>query len=875
MKRIKRSLRSCLAVVAATVAVSALGATVAAAGYTGPQHLDSDQFAIDSFSTGTSTDVAGARLDFRNIFETRQDKELGIPYGRAKRLEFTLPNGLTGDPTAVPTCPREVFFRYFEEEGCPQASQIGISTVLAVNVGDSFINKPVYNLEPGPHEPAQFGIKFGGPLYAFIKIKVNSDGEIKAVIDENPIGSPVLFSDTTLWGVIDHTPGEENEGDERAFMSNPTNCTERFRTTLLAESFEFRNDLVDFSRAARTDCENVPFAPSMSVKPTGEVAGEPTGLDVDIAVPQSDDPGDRATAHVKDVTMTLPEGLGLSASAATGLGSCSPQEFGYHEETPVACPLNSKIGEVEVETPILEEPLKGPVYVARQNDNPFGSLLALYMAPSGSGVTIKLAGKVDLDPNTGRLTTTFLNNPQQPFSELHVRLKDGPHAPLALPRACGTYTTTADLRSWAMPGEAVPLSSSFSVDEGCGRDGAFTPGLKAGTKNPKAGAFAPFTMRITRADDAQANISRLEATLPEGLLAKIAGVPLCSDAAAAAADCPESTKVGHTTVGVGAGPDPVFAPEPGKAPTALYLGGPYNGGPYSLIAEVPAQAGPFDLGTVILKNTLRVNPRTSQVTAISDPLPQILQGVPISYRDIRVDVDRPNFTLNPTDCEAMSVAGTIGSIAGQAAQVADRFQARECKALGFKPKLALRLEGGTGRGDYPALTAVLKARPGDANIGRVSVALPHSAFLAQSHIRTVCTRVQFAADACPKGSIYGQAEATTPLLDQPLKGPVYLRSSDNPLPDLVMVLGGQIEIELGGRIDSHRGGIRNTFDLVPDAPVTRFRLRMQGGKKGLVELSRDICQAGAGKAIVEMDGQNGRSNDFRLGLGTSCGKKRN
>jgi hypothetical protein len=663
-----------------------------------------------------------------------------------------------------------------------------------------------------------------------------------------------------MFGTIDNTPGED--GDEHVFMSNPTNCTEPFFTALRAESYEGRFDSAEFAAAPRTGCENLEFKPSMTIAPTTQVAGAPTGLDFTLEVPQTDEPDKLATAHVKDASVTLPEGVVLSSSAADGLDSCSPEQFGYHEETPIACPLNSKIGEVTVNTPLLENPVSGPIYVAKQNDNPFNSLLAIYMAPKGSGVELKLAGKVDLDPNTGRLTTTFLNNPQQPFDKLEVKFKEGPTAPLALPRACGTYTATADLTSWAQPNARVPLASSFTVDQGCGRENGFTPGFKAGTTNPKAGAFSPFTLRVTRSDDAQQNVSRISATLPEGMLAKLAGVPLCSDPDAAAANCPEASKVGDTTVGVGAGPDPVFAPEPGRDPTALYMGGPYNGAPYSLIAEVPAQAGPFDLGVVVLRNALRVNPRTAQVTAVSDPLPQFLQGVPIQYRDIRVDVDRPNFTLNPTSCEATSVNGTIDSIAGQAAQVSDRFKVGECRRLGFKPGLKLTLEGRKQRSDYPALTAVMNARPGDANIDHVSVALPRSEFLAQNHIRTVCTRVQFAADQCPQGSIYGRAEATTPLLDQPLAGPVYLRSSDNPLPDLVAALKGPIEIELVGRIDSFNSGIRTSFDVVPDAPVNRFTLRMQGGKKGLLENSRNLCRA-THRATVEMDAQNGRANDFR------------
>ena len=377
-------------------------------------------------------------------------------------------------------------------------------------------------------------------------------------------------------------------------------------------------------------------------------------------------------------------------------------------------------------------------------------------------------------------------------------------------------------------------------------------------------------------DDGEQNLSRIQATLPPGLLARLAGVPLCSDAAAATGSCPPSSQVGATTVGAGPGTNPIYVPEPGKAPTAVYLAGPYKGAPYSLVVKVPAQAGPFDLGTVTVRNALNIDPGTTQVTAKSDPLPQILQGIPIAYRDVRVEVNRPGFTLNPTSCDPMKIDSTLTSIEGKTASPSARFQVAGCGELGFKPKLSIKLKGGTKRSDHPALTAVLKARKGDANIGRVSVALPHSEFLAQEHIRTVCTRVQFAAGAgngaeCPKGSIYGKASALTPLLDKPLRGPVYLRSSDNPLPDLVVALHGQVDFNLVGRIDSKNGGIRTTFGSVPDAPVSKFVLQMQGGRKGLLVNSTDLCAA-TNRAAVKLDAQNGKTADSTLALANGCGK---
>jgi len=864
---------------ALTLALAALSAAATGALAAGP--FDPSEYAITGFEVESSDPRAGAPTDFFNGIEMKADefeKPFGkewITYGASKRLDIELPPGLVGDPTAYPTCSVERFVRAFES--CPMETAVGSVETEVFGI-TGLLGGPIYNLTPGEDQPALFGLKPAFNLYTFIQVEVSPDGEITAVSDDLPIGGVFAWSDVTMFGV----PADNGTpGPRRPFMTNPTNCASPFTVRLDAVSYQGYSDDAEDSEPVRTGCEDLPFAPSMEVTPTSRVAGAPTGLEVDLTVPQSEDPDEPATAHVKDVTMTLPEGMTVSSSSAAGLGSCSPQEFGYHEETPITCPLDSKIGEVEVETHILEEPLKGPVYVAKQNDNPFSSLLALYMAPAGSGVELKLAGKVDLDPNTGRLTTTFLNNPQQPFTELRVRLKDGPRAPLALPATCGTYATTAELTSWAMPSTGMPLQSSFAVNQGCGKEGQFTPGLAAGTTDPTAGAFSPFTLRVTRTESAQQNLSRIEATLPQGLLAKLAGVPLCGEAEAATGNCPAASQVGTTTVGAGAGDQPVFVPQPGRPPTAAYLAGPYRGAPYSLVVKVPAQAGPFDLGTVTVRNALHVDPSTVQVTAKSDPLPQILQGVPISYRDVRVDIDRPRFIVNPTSCEPMAITSMLVSAAGTVASPSDHFQASACGRLGFGPKLRLSLSGQMKRSGNPALKAVLTQPSGQANIEAVSVKLPTSQFIDNEHISNPCTRPQFAANACPPGSILGTATAYSPLLDRPLSGNVYFRANggERELPDIVAALRGAISVDLVGYIDSikvkgtEKARVRNRFMLVPDAPVTRFEMKLKGGKVGLLENSRNLCSAKQ-RVSIQMDAQNGKAYDPEPVIKTSCGSKK-
>ena len=416
---------------------------------------------------------------------------------------------------------------------------------------------------------------------------------------------------------------------------------------------------------------------------------------------------------------------------------------------------------------------------------------------------------------------------------------------------------------------AVTGSAQMTIDEGCG-DRGFAPQLKGGATDPRAGHFSPFVLDLVR-EDREQDLAGFEVTLPDGELAKLKGVPLCPDAAAAAGACPAESAIGSLAAASGPGPAPLWIPQPGKPQPAVYLAGSYKGAPYSVVAVVPAQAGPFDLGNVVSRSALRLDPETARATVATDPLPQIIEGVPISYRRLHVLVDRPGFMLNPTDCSEQKITSTIASIQGTVAHPSVRFQVDGCKALKFKPKLSLKLRGGTRRSDYPALISVLRARAHDANLGDISVALPHSEFLAQEHIGTICTRVQFAAGKCPKRSVYGKVKAWTPLLDKPLKGPVYLRSSDHPLPDLVLSLRGAVDLAIPGRIDSKHGGIRVSFETVPDAPVSKVVLQMKGGAKGLLTNSTNICLR-RHRATIAMAAQNGRTFSARPVLEVSCRK---
>lgn len=693
----------------------------------------------------------------------------------------------------------------------------------------------------------------------------------------------------------------------------------------LFESAAYEAADAEGNPVAVAGCDVLAYEPTISVQPTTNLADSPSGLEVDLHQPQ-EAPHEEpltgvATAELKNARVTLPPGLVTNPSQADGLAACSEEEIGYlgeghYSKQLQSCPDGAKLGSVEVTSPLLvqrdeehklvtdpetgaplPEPLHGTVYLAKPFNNQFGSLLAIYLAIESPryGIVSKLAGKVEADPTTGQLTAVFENNPQLPLEDIRLSLFKGDRAPLISPPVCGSHTTTSTLTPWTTPeGADAHPESSFQTTAAPGGGACpasesampHSPAFSAGTLSPQAGAYSPFVLKLSREDGSQ-RLAGIDTTLPPGLIGKLAGIPECGDGQIAQAEarrepeegklerenpsCPATSEVGVVNVGAGAGPNPIYTQ--GR----VYLAGPYKGAPVSLVAIVPAIAGPFDLGTVVTRVALHVEPETAQIHAISDPLPQILDGIPLDVRSVALRMDRPQFTLNPTSCEPMSITGSAASDLGQSAALSERFQVGGCKALGFKPKLSLRLKGSVKRSATPRLVANLTARPGDANIARAQVKLPPAVFLDQAHIVTICTRVQFAADACPAGSVYGKAEATTPLLDQPLSGAVYLRSNpSHVLPDLVAKLRGPaaqpVEIDLVGKTDAVKAALRNTFEAVPDAPVSHFRLELFGGKRGLVEMSGGFCAHR--RASVKLAAHNGRKLEASPLVGAKCPKRR-
>lgn len=831
--------------------------------------------------------------------------------GGVRDVHTYLPHGLIVNPAATEVRCTEVQLE--GPGGCPAASSIGFNDLLTSILSPAFQRNAVFNMVPPPGAASSFGFN-GAGVGIFVHILGGlRPGDYTEVGHTENIpnrgGNPVMGVHLQLWGDPSDTVHDQVRGEgcviktapvcppaipaSTPFISMPTSCAEAPQTDATADSWghpaELRSRAVPLGDAggdpiAVSDCGALHFEPTLEARPTTNQGDSPTGLSADLHLPQAEGVEALRTAHLRKAVVTLPKGLVLNPSSANGLEGCSSAQVGIDPATGIAdgarptCPDAARIGSAEVVTPLLDHAVQGSVYAATPDDNPFGSLLAIYLVLDDpqTGVLIKLAGQVVANPDTGRLVTTFDENPQLPFSDFKLHFFGGPAAVLRTPAVCGSYSTTSQMTPWSAPDSGPPATphDDYAISSHCASsEGALpnSPEFEAGTVAPIAGKYTPFVFHLRREDGSQ-EFSQVTVTPPPGLIGKLAGIAYCPDAALAAAEgksgneeranpsCPAATRIGTVNVAAGAGPAPYWTQG------AAYLTGPYKGAPLGMAVIVPATAGPYDLGTVVTRVALRVNSETAQVSADADPIPRILEGILLDVRQVNVSLDRDQFTRTGTSCNPLSVSGQLVSTLGQGASLSNPFQLGNCTNLRFKPKLGLRLLGKTGRGGNPALRATLSMVEGSANIAKAVVALPHSEFIDQGHFRTICTRVQFNAGPghgaqCPSGSVYGHARAISPLLDDPLEGPAILRSSSHELPDLVIALHGQIDVEAVGVVDSVKGGIRTTFEALPDAPVSKFTLSMQGGKKGLFENSTNICK-GVHRASAAFDAQNGAAADL-------------
>jgi hypothetical protein len=841
-------------------------------------------------------------------FTVKHTTVLGLenPVDTLKDLRVDLPVGLSVNPLATPQCDLPTF----QAGTCPADTQVGesgLSLSLAGIVtpptpGVTLV--PVYNLVPENGHPALFGFTVAGQE-VFLKADIEWAGDYHE-------GFTIAVPKSPLGELIENRLTFNGRAGNGSFLTNPSTCSSNrgiYSTLLRADSVNaaggganpnFPNGSSFFESplpngVGPTGCANVPFAPTVSFSGNGAATDSPSGPTIALETPFNAAGDAINTSNVDDASVALPQGNGLNPAAAPKVAFCSDAQFPTHSTAAVSCPANSKVGTVAIETPPLPAgSLTGNVYLGSQlsRDPSSGNEYRVFVdaASTRYGVDVRLVGNVVANPTTGQLTAVFKDNPQVPFTSVKLNFDQGLGAISSAPICTSTATSNVTPYSGTPARSPVGTLTLTKAPGGgsCAKTMAerpFAPTVTAKPVSSKALAYTPFQLQITRGEGQQ-EIKGFNLTLPPGATAKLAGVPYCEpkeyEAAATASgkeeeknwSCSGKSEIGVATILAGAGSAPL------KIEGKVFLSGPYRGAPLSVVVITPAVAGPFDLGNVVVHAPLNLDPETGQVQTSAE-IPDVFGGVKLDIRSIFVNLTKKEFTLNGTNCNKNATTGSISgggadptsSAAWSSASVSVPFQEAGCEELAFKPSLHVRLFGQTRRAKHPKLRATLTTKAGQANVALASLALPHAIFLDQSSLASVCTRPQFAAGQCPAKSRYGFARAFTPLLSKPLEGPIYLRSSNNTLPDMVADLKGQVSVVLDGRIDSFKGGIRTTFGQVPDLPVSKFVINLPGGKHGLLQASTNLC-AKPIKGIIRLTGQNGKKANRHTKIQTPCKKKK-
>jgi hypothetical protein len=870
--------------------------------------VESYELTPESFGGAVDTQAGSHPFQLTTTLNINQDLSKGLPLvaNQVKDLQFELPPGLIGDPTAVPQCTTGEFEPEFNKANrCPPNTAIGVANVTLIVQNTpglehpATLPQPIFNLEPQPGEPARFGFLADG-VPVLLDTAVRTGGDYGVRVTVHNISQIVDFVGTkvTFWGV----PADPRHDSARGwncnlyggtgpclplgatrtppFLTLPTSCTTPWTSTVAAYSWlnpsvgmGAQYSLVDQfgDPLGLTGCNRLSFEPSITVTPDGEAASTPTGLSVGIHVPQdaSLNPSGVSASALKQTTVTLPAGVSIDPAGADGLQACGLSQVGLESPSEQSCPEAAKIGTAEISTPLLPNPLVGAVYLAEQNANPFGSLVAMYLIVKDpvSGVIVKLAGEVKPDPVTGQLTATFDETPDLPFEDATLHFFGGSRAPLGTPTLCGEYTTVASFAPWSGNGP-VDANSTFEINSGpnhspCASPLPFGPSLTAGTTSIQAGGFSPFTMTMSREDGDQ-NLQSIQLHMPPGLLGTLSNVKLCGEPQADQGTCGPESLIGETTVSVGLGGNP-YSVTGGK----VYITGPYRGAPYGLSIVNPAKAGPFDLGNVIVRAMIEVNPSTAALTITTDPsgpyaIPHILDGIPLQIKHVNVSINRPDFTFNPTNCDKLAITGTLGSSEGSTSALSVPMQVTNCAVLAFKPKLTATSSGKTSRLDGASLGVKLAypAGPYDANIARVKVELPKQLPSRLPTLQKACLAATFEANPanCPPASIIGHATATTPVLPVPLTGPAYFVShGGEAFPSLIIVLqgyGATVDL-VGSTFISKTGVTSSTFKTIPDVPVGTFELNLPQGPYSALTTDGNLCQTKNLAMPTEFIGQNG------------------
>ncbi|HWP32142.1 MAG TPA: hypothetical protein VNL97_00195 [Solirubrobacterales bacterium] len=873
----------------------------------------SAQIAVESFSTTSTDSQAGGHPDLTTSFSLAGP---GSPEA-ARSITFEAPEGVFGNPNALSRCTASDFAL----DQCPLNSQAGLVTIYAKYQGNPEYllgTAPLFDIAPQEGETARFSFAvpvLNIPIAIPVSVRTGSDYGLRFKVSEVSQLTPLSKVQMTFWGMpgaASHdqqrfergSPGEPANCPELAsaacietgspvsipvapMIDYPTTCNGQPLTTeLIVQSYqdpEHPTHATD-SYPPVTGCEHETFNPVLSASLTTEDTDSASGLNVNFFVPQTLGKTP-SPSQAKAVTVALPAGLTINPDAADGQSACTDAQAGFGSDGPAACPDNSKVGTVTIGTPALDGDLIGSLYIAAPRP---GDQYRLFLVLDGFGIHAKLVGSFHPDPATGKLTATFEGLPQVPFEEFDIHLFASDRGLLATPTACTLYPVKATFFPW---NEALAPQTSqqfFSLTSGplgatCpGQVRPFEPRLVAGTSNPAAGAFSDFHLKLDR-DDGDQFLSNVNFRMPPGFTGSLRGISYCPEGQIlgatarsgreeqAAPSCPATSFVGTTNVAAGPGSHPFHAV--GR----MYLAGPLGGAPLSLAAVTPALAGPYDYGVVVVRVALHINLLTAQVSAVSDPMPQIIGGIPIRMRSIQVNIDRENFTINPTNCSPLSVESQGVGDQGTATNFSSYFHAVNCSTLGFAPRMVVRQLGGrkaTKRSRDPSLRFDLYTRPGDANISSVAVTLPRAFGVDQRHLGNICSRAELAASRCAGRQPIGTVETETPLLDEPLKGLAYAVSGFGLLPHLAFILEGQVTIIPEAESSSVAGGkLRTVVPVVPDAPIGHFRLTLYGGSQGYITNTRSLCSSAA-KIAVAFKAQNGRSLSQTVTSKTACPARR-
>jgi hypothetical protein len=810
-----------------------------------------------------------------------------VPAEDMKDLAVELPPGVVGNELALAQCASPDL----ASEECSGASQVGV-LIPAISGTTGGGVAAIFNLKPDNGRTNELGFRIQTPLVVHMPttVRTNSDYGLTNITSNIPSAvAAVDGAEANIWGV----PGDPSHDNERymnghwtlgepkpspappaAFFTMPSECGVPLVFRIVADSWRHPGrkladgspDLSDenwketkVTEPAMEGCEKLQsFAPNVTVAPATTFADTPSGTTVDVGVPQGEgltSPTELATPTLQNTKVTLPAGLVINPGQANGLGACQFSEDGVGTVGPPSCPASSKVGTVEIETPLVPDKLEGNVYVLQSNPPD----LQLLVAASGDGVNLKLIGHVHLDEATGQLTSTFDGTPALPFTHFRLTFSGGAQAALSTPPSCGVYSTTSDFTPWSSPFTPDALASdAFALTSGpggspCASPLPFAPELIAGPTTDQAGGYTDFSLLLQRGDGQQ-RIAALQFKTPKGLLGMLSKVPLCQEPQAAAGTCSPEAQIGHTIVGAGAGPAPFYVPQAGQLPAAIYLTGPYKGAPFGLSIVVPVIAGPFNLGTVVVRAAISVDRTTSQLTISTDALPQILDGIPTDYRQINTVIDRPGFMFNPTNCSPQAFSGTAQSAEGATAPISSHFQVGSCQSLLFKPDFKVSTQGKTSKADGASLDARVVYPPPpstgnqaseQSNIASVRVELPRVLPSRLTTLQKACLASVFEANPanCPAASRIGVVRAVTPVLPVALTGPVFFVSHGGAaFPSLTAVLQGDgVRVDLEAETFIKAGVTSSTFKQVPDVPISSFELYLPEGKYSALTANVNLC----------------------------------